>query len=201
MFWATLYSVKTRVSSSIFPISLAAKTESMSLMSACCCSILSPFVTLELRKNTLNYFAQIPNFIGVASFVRVSGFKFVLILTLSLSWGVSMSMGVASLGARRRHSMTSLSSLAFSVVMMLMLAASMTINLSLHIAIPSHFIMYLLMALCNLATEVGVHSVLMSCTQDWTERSAFPFSPCGMSSCSKLMSSCMTRILPFFPRR
>ena len=59
MFWAALIPVKTEVSSSISPLSLAAKTESMSFISASCCSILSPFARLELRKNTLNSLVQI----------------------------------------------------------------------------------------------------------------------------------------------
>ena len=44
MLCAAAASVKTGVSSSIFPLSLAANTESISLIRACCCSILSPFL-------------------------------------------------------------------------------------------------------------------------------------------------------------
>ena len=55
--------------------------------------------------------------------------------------------------------MTSLLSLALSVVMLSisfayssMLAATMTISLLMHISISSHFIMYLSIASCSLAT-------------------------------------------------
>ena len=85
MYWATLCMVNTGVLLSIFPLSLSATTESMSLKRACCCSILSSFDKLELQKNTLNYLVQILNSTSVASFVSTSGFKTVLILTLSLS--------------------------------------------------------------------------------------------------------------------
>ena len=82
--------------------------ESISLMSAYCCSILSPFPRLEFRKNTLNSFVQILNSTGVASLVNVSGFRSVLIFTLSVSWAASTGIGVASLGARSRQSVTSI---------------------------------------------------------------------------------------------
>ena len=88
MLCAASASVKTGVSSLIFPLSLAAKTELISLIKACCCSILSPFHRLELRKNTLNSFVQILNSTGVALLVSVSGyfyFDFVCLLCLFYS--------------------------------------------------------------------------------------------------------------------
>ena len=75
----------------------------MRLMSACCCLILSPFPRFEFRKKTLSYFVQIWNLTGVASLVRVSGFRSVLIFNLSISLGVSIRIGVVSMGARSRH--------------------------------------------------------------------------------------------------
>ena len=74
MFWARLCLVNTGVLSSILPHSLAASTEYMSLMRACCCSILSPFAKLGLQKKTLNSLVQIWNSTGVLSFVSLSGF-------------------------------------------------------------------------------------------------------------------------------
>ena len=88
----------------------------MSLIRACCCSILSPFHKFELRKNTLNSFVQILNLTGVASFVSVSGFKSTFILTLSVSCGCSIWIGVASFGVTSRQSVTFLLSLALSAV-------------------------------------------------------------------------------------
>ena len=103
MFWAATISVNTGVTS-IFLLSFAARTESMSLMSAFCCSILSSLPRLKLRKKTLNSFVQSLNSTGVASLVNVSGFRSVLILTLSATWDGSTQTDVASLGARSRHS-------------------------------------------------------------------------------------------------
>ena len=66
MLCAATASVNMEVSLSIFPLSFAARTKSISLMSACCCSILSPFPKLELRKKALNSFVKILNSTGVA---------------------------------------------------------------------------------------------------------------------------------------
>ena len=101
-----------------FPPYFAANIESISLMSACCSLIFSPFPRLELRKNTLNSFVQILNLTVGASFVSVSGFRSTLIFTLSVSCACSTRIGVVSLGAKSRQSVTSLSNLACSIVML-----------------------------------------------------------------------------------
>ena len=99
MFRAAIISVNTGVSLLIFPLNFAARMESISFMSACCCLIL--------------------NSTGLALLVMVSGFRSVMILTLFISWGASIQMGVVSLGARSRQTVTSLSGLAPSVVTLL----------------------------------------------------------------------------------
>ena len=98
----------------------------------------------------MNSFVQILNSTGIVSFVSVSGFRSTLILTLSTSCGCSILIGVVSFGATSRQSVTSLSSLALSVVMLpisltysAVLIASMTISRSMQTSMSSHFFVYL----------------------------------------------------------
>ena len=151
MFCAAIASVNTGVSSSILPLNFAARTESISLLLLLYSVSFSQVRALENdfkflgpdlkfdRCGVVNqsFWFQISSYLY---FVRVSGCFYT-------NWGV------VSLGARSRQSVTSLSSLACSIVMLSisfmyspMLAASMTISLSMQISMSLHFFVYLSMA-------------------------------------------------------